>query len=707
MPDSSERDRQGFGSGGDLSEHRLTPLLAPRSIALVGASPKQSTPGNDMIVMLSRGGYVGEVFLINPAYPEIDGKKCYASFADLPQSVDLAILAVGNARLEATLKEAVKAGARAAVIFASCYLENDSTPPLTERIAAIAHAAAMPLCGGNCMGFYNDSARVWAAGFPAARTAPPGGITFISHAGSVFGAFAHNDPRYRFNLVVSAGQELATAAADYLDYALEQPETKVAGLFLETVRAPERFVRALEKAAARDVPVVVLKTGRTETSAALALSHSGAIAGNDAAYDALFDRYGVIRVDTLDELGATLLLFAQGRRAASGGLAVIQDSGGERGLVIDLAADLGVPFARIGAETVKRLGTRLEYGLEPVNPLDAWGTGHDFTNIFADCFTALIEDPDTALGIFFNDLRDGFYIHDGFAEATRRAASVTGKPVAYATNFSQVRHDRAAVALGDAGIPVMDGTVPGLLAARHMLAYRDFKNRGDDPPPHVKPSRDWRARLANGPMDEAEALALLADYGIPVVSASVVDDVEGAVAAARRIGFPVACKTAMTGRHHKSDVDGVRLGLTSEDAVRAAYADFSQRLGQRVSVAAMARPGVELALGFVNDAQFGPIVMVAAGGILIEVLRDARYALAPFGPATALRMLGRLKLRKLLDGFRGRPPANIEAAALAIARFSVLAAELADSIAELDVNPLIAGPEGVLAVDALVISKKE
>ena len=176
------------------------------------------------------------------------------------------------------------------------------------------------------MGFYNDAGGVWAAGFANLREPRPGHIAFISHAGSVFGAFAHNDPRFRFNLVVSAGQELVTTAAEYLDYALEQVSTRVVGLFLETVRAPRQFAAALAKAAERDIPVVVLKAGRTEASAALALSHSGAIAGNDAAYEALFDRHGVTRVDTLDELAATLLLFAQGRRAASGGLAVIQDT---------------------------------------------------------------------------------------------------------------------------------------------------------------------------------------------------------------------------------------------------------------------------------------------------------------------------------------------------------------------------------------------
>jgi acyl-CoA synthetase (NDP forming) len=689
-----------------VSEHPLSPLLAPRSIAFVGASPRPDTPGNDMLKMIERSGFAGAIYPINPNYREIEGRRCYGSFAELPEPVDLVVLGLANARLEAALAEAIRHRARAAVIFASCYLENDTSPPLTQRIAAMARAASMPICGGNGMGFYNDADGVWAAGFANLRERRPGHIAFISHAGSVFGAFAHNDPRFRFNLVVSAGQELVTTAADYLDYALEQDTTRVVGLFLETVRAPAPFVAALAKAAERDIPVVVLKVGRTEASAALALSHSGAIAGNDAAYQALFDRHGVTRVDTLDELAATLLLFAEGRRAAAGGLAAIQDSGGERELVIDLAAAHNVPFAKIGAPTVARLRERLEFGLEPVNPLDAWGTGRDFVEIFSDCFSALIDDPDTALGIFFNDLRDGFYVHDGFAEAALRARSRTAKPVAYATNFSAVRNDRIALRLSEAGVPVLDGTVPALLAARHLLARRDFRARAADPVPAAVPKRDRRARLAEGPLDEHDALSLLADYGIPTLPARIVESEEAAVAAARAIGFPAVCKTAMPGIAHKTEQRGVKLGLADEAAVRAAYADLAERLGPRVLVTRMAEPGVELALGLIDDPQFGPVVMVGAGGVLVELLRDARYGLAPFGPKTARRLLDGLGIRPLLDGMRGAPPTDIDAVALAIARFSVLAADLADVIGECDVNPLIAGPGGAVAVDALIIPKQ-
>jgi acyl-CoA synthetase (NDP forming) len=687
--------------------HRLAPLLAPRSVALVGASPKPNTPGNAMLRLLEAGGFTGDVVLVNPNYEEIDGRHCWPSLTAATGPVDLAVMSVANARLESALKDAVAAQAKAAVVFASCYLENDAATPLTERIAALARDAGMPLCGGNCMGFYNDAAGVWIGAFHSERQRRPGSITFISHAGSPYGALTHNDPRLRFNLAISAGQELATTIADYLDYAIEQPETRVIGLFIETVRDPAAFTAALEKAASREIPIVALKVARSEASAAMALSHSGAIAGDHASYRALFDRYGVIEVDTIDELASTLLLMAQPRRAAAGGLAVIQDSGGERELVIDLAADLGVPFAKLAPATVERLSRRLEHGLEPVNPLDAWGTGHDFIGIFADCFTAMLDDPDTALGVFFNDIRDDYYVHAGFAEAARQAFARTGKPVAYATNYTQVHHPESSVALTEQGIPVLDGTVPALKAVRHMMSYRDFLLRPADPPPVARPRLDWRKRLRDSaPLSEIDSLELLSDYGLPTVRAQAADSRTAALDAARAIGFPVVVKTAMPGILHKTEHSGVRLGLADEAAVADAYADFAARLGPRVLVAGMAPAGVELALGLKVDPQFGPLVMVAAGGVLIEILSDIRHALAPFGPATARRLIDGLRMRPLLDGVRGAPPADLTRLAEVVSQFSVMAADLAGELVEVDVNPVIAGPDGAYVVDGLVIPRR-
>jgi acyl-CoA synthetase (NDP forming) len=687
--------------------HRLQPLLAPRTIAFVGASPRENTAGRDMLRIIRRSGFDGQVYAINPKYDEVEGYPCLSGLDHLPEPVDLVVLSIANARLEETLRAATATGARAAVIFASGYLDRDRDPPLVARLAAIARAADMPVCGVNCMGYYNDDARVWICGFPSSRQPSPGHIALIAQSGSVFGALAHNDARLKFSLVVNPGNEIVTTAADYLDYALDQPSTRVVGLFLETVRDPKRFITALDKAQHRAIPVVVLKIGRTEESQRLAISHTGAIAGNDAAYEALFRRYGVVRVQTEDELAATLLLLGHDRRASPGGIATIHDSGGQREMLVDLAADLAVPFARIDERTKAKLTARLEYGLEAHNPLDAWGTGNDFIGIFSDCLQALADDPDTALAILFADVRDNYYLSDGYLEAVKTVAGRSAKPILIATHFSGVRHDDLVRRASEAGIPVLDGTVPALLAARHALEFRDA-TMPVGMPPSINPavSERWRRRLGEARvLDEAESLTLLSDYGLAVVVARRVGDAREMLAAAGALGYPVALKTAMPGIHHKSDVGGVRLGLADPDALVAAYTDMSSRLGPLAIVEPMAPAGVELALGLIGDPQFGTVVMIGAGGALIEVLDDARFGLAPFDVKTAQRLIDGLKLRPVLDGVRGRPPADMSALTEAIARFSVLAAELGDLLAEADVNPLIAGPAGAMAVDALIVPR--
>lgn len=692
-----------------MTDHRLAPLLAPRTIAFVGASGRRDTPGNDMLRTVRRGGFAGRAWGINPGYTEVEGFPFVPSLADLPEPPDLAVLSVRNERLEETLAAAIAAGARAAVIFASGYLVGDRDPPLAARLAAMAREAGMPICGGNCMGFYNDLDGTWICGFPSPRQRRPGSIALIAHSGSVFGALAHNDQRLQYALAVSPGQELVTGIADYMDYALDRPEVKVVGLFMETARDPAAFAAALAKAAERRVPVVVLKAGRTDAAAAAALTHTGALAGNDAGYQALFDRHGAIRVETLDELAASLMLFSNGRRAAPGRLVSIHDSGGERELIIDLADRVGVEFAPIGPDTRAAIAARLDPGLEAANPLDAWGTGADFARQFEACLDALLADPAAGLGVFCADIRDNYYLSEGFATAAIGAAAKTDKPVAFVTNYTQVNHRDLSLRLAEAGVPVLDGTVNALTAVRGAFAYRDFLARPADPAPELPGSPDERraaarARLARG-MDESGALALLAAYGIPVAEHAVVETEAHAVAAATRIGFPVVLKTAVPGILHKSDAGGVKLGLADAEAVRAAWADLAGRLGARATVARMIPPGVEISLGFVRDPQFGPLVSVGAGGVLIELLGDRRAALAPFGPATARRLLDGLALRRLLDGYRGAPAVDIDELAGIVARFSVLAADLDGLVAEMDVNPLVCGRD-IVAVDALAVPSR-
>lgn len=685
-------------------------MLEARSVAVVGASVREGSVGNQSVVELLEGGFDGRIVPVNPKYDEILGLPCVGSVAEIAEPVDLVILAISNALLEEQLRLAADAGAGSAVIFASGFEEpRDGVPPLTERLAAIARSHGMAVCGGNCMGFANLERRVRALGFYEPKDAPVGGVTFLSHSGSAFSAMIHNDRALGLNLAVSAGQEFVTTVADYLGYALELESTKAVGLFIETVRDPVGFRAALSRGNERDIPIVALKVGREERTRELVTAHSGALAGEDGAYEALFDAYGVSRVESLDEMADTLALFAAGRRAGPGGLASVHDSGGERALLVDAAASVGVPLAEISDETSKRMEALLDPGLPPVNPLDFWGTGRDSHEIITGCVRALLDDPAVAALAFSVDLTSEEHPEMGYIAMARETFSETGKPFAMLSNFSSgIDRSDAKLLEGD-GIPVLEGTLTGLAAFRHLFAYRDFRARV--PIAGVSPVSDevrgrWIGRLSTDePFDELEGLALLADYGIPVVETVQAETLEDAIAASERLGFPVAIKTAAPGVLHKSDVDGVRLGIDDPPSLEDAYGDLERVLGPQVSVSRMASPGVEIALGIVRDPQFGPLVLVGAGGVLVEVLKDRRLALSPLDAARARSMVDRLEVRPLLDGVRGQPPADVDALADAVVALSWLAHDLGDHLDALDANPIICGPMGCVAVDALVIPR--
>ena len=678
-------------------------MLEARSVAVVGASPKFDSPGNHMVKQLLVGGFSGEVAAVNPKYDEVEGIACYPSLREVPFVPDLVLLGVGNRRLEGQMEEAARCGARSVVVFASGLEDPPGDPPLTERLRSIAAEAGMAVCGANCMGFADIERGLRALAFEERADLEPGNVAWISHSGSAFTALLHAQRGIRFNLAVSTGQELVTTMADYMLYALERESTHVISLFLETIRAPEDFRLALEAAAERDIPVVALKVGRTPTSRRLVTAHSGALAGDDAAYEALFDTYGVARVGTLNEMADLVELLGAERRAAPGGLATILDSGGERAHLVDAAADLGIPLARPSEETLRKVAARLEPGLPAVNPLDAWGTDNDPYNIFLDCSRYLADDPDTGAFAYVVDLHSD-RAERGHAWAAERVWASTDKPFAVVCGVTSAIQESAATRLRSFGIPVLEDVTSGLRAFRYLLERRDASTLPPLSPPDPVPQetvRRWREFLVAGErLEEALALQLLADYGVPVARTAAATDLEGAVAAAGRLGYPVALKTTVAS--HKTELGGVTLGIGDEDALVAAYREMSSRLGPAVTVQEMVEPGVEMALGVVHDPQFGPLVMVAAGGVLIEMLDDRRLALPPLDEVRASRLIDRLAARPLLDGVRGAPPADVTALARALARLSSLAVDLGDLIGAIDVNPIVVGPHGCAAVDALV-----
>jgi acetate---CoA ligase (ADP-forming) len=681
----------------------LRAMLEARSVAVVGASSRFDSPGYHMMKQLIIGGFSGEVAAVNPKYEEVEGIACFPSLGEVPFIPDLVLLGVGNRRLEGQMEEAARCGARGVVVFASGLEDPPGDPPLTERLRSIAAEADMVVCGANCMGFADIEHGLRALAFEERADLEPGNVAWISHSGSAFSALLHAERGIRFNFAVSTGQELTTTMADYMLYALEHESTRVISLFLETVRDPERFRLALETAAERDVPIVALKVGRTPISRRLVTAHSGALAGDDAAYDALSDAYGVARVGTLNEMADLVELLGTGRRATPGGLAAILDSGGERAHLVDAAADVEVPLARPSEATLRDVSARLEPGLPAVNPLDAWGTDNDPYNIFLDCSRHLADDPDTGAFAYVVDLHSD-RAERGHAWAAERVWASTQKPFAVVCGITSAIQECAAARLRSSGVPVLEDVTSGLRAFLHLFERRDARRLPSlalpDPVPRETVQR-WREALAAGEgLGEARALEMLADYGVPVARTAAATGLQGVLAAAGRLGYPVALKTVATS--HKTELGGVTLGNRDEVALAAAYREMSSRLGPAVTVQEMVEPGVEMALGVVHDLQFGPLVMVAAGGMLIETLGDRRLALPPLDEVRASRLIDQLHARPLLDGVRGAPPADVNALARVLSRLSLLARDLGDLIGALDVNPVIVGPRGCVAVDALV-----
>lgn len=695
-----------MATGETATEHWMTPLLAPRSIALVGASEREGSVGRTMVEVLQAGGFGGAVHAVNPRYESVLGLPCVAGLADLPQAPDLAVLSVAAHRMEQTMADAIASGARSAVVFDPCFFEDDEAPLLLDRLKGLAREAAFPVCGGNGMGFINHDSRTWVS-FQEPLFAKAGGIAMYCHSGSVFALMLNGARRYRFNMVVSQGQEIGATAADYIDYAVEQPTTRVIGLFLEAVRDPDAFVAALEKAHAHDVPVVINKIARTEQSAALAMTHSGAIAGSDSAFRALCERHGVLLCDEIETMMSTLQLMSQERRPGPGRLGAATDSGGLREHLIDVADDMDVEFATLTQETTNALRETLAFGLEPVNPMDAAGPlNADFVERLNESAKVLACDPNVAVMAHELFIDDHFCFYPESIDYICNLPAVTGKPHLLVSSLGSADTGNTAERLEDAGVPMINGTRPMLAAVKNALAWRDYQERSNESPGEADDAviTRWRERLGTGAMDETQALAMLGAFGVSVAHSLVCETREAALQAAGKVGFPVVLKTAMPEIAHKSDVGGVVVGLTDEAALSEAYDTMSDALGPRVAVAAMAPRGVEIALGMVRDPQFGPMVMVGAGGVLVEVLDDRAFALAPFGVDHAHRLLDRLKIKRLLEGMRGAPPADVESLARAISRFSVMAAALGDAIAEMDINPIIAGPHGAIAVDALVVT---
>lgn len=693
-------------------EHRLDALLRPRSIAIVGASGREGSFGKQLRLSIESLGYAGEVFLINPKYEQIDGLPAYPSLAALPHPVDCVAMAIADKALPHNLELAAAAQARSALMFGRAYGAADDGRELMPTLSAIAQAGNMQLCGANCMGYVNLEDRLQMTGFPFSTLSEPGHVALVSHSGSTWSGIVGNLRQLRFNYAISAGQELVTGVADYIDFLVDQPSTRVICLVLETVRQPEAFLAALGRARTQGIAVIALKLGRSAQGQVFAQSHSGAMSGSADVYDAIFERHGVVSVRTLDELMDTAELFAAARRPHNGSIGLGCDSGGERQLIADVAEPLGLSFAPLSRATVTRLEGLLDPGIEVANPLDYWGDGND---IIADALLALASDEGVGTVVMATNIPDGQDFTNACTAALEKTYAGTSKPVVLMGNVANTMSPTECARYRAAGIPVLMGTETALRALRHYTRYHDrLAARAEHAPALAAPSvsaavtERWLKRLQQAAQTQTSVqdFDLLRDFGVSVPASLSTADLAQALDFANATGYPLVAKIDSPDIAHKSDMGGVILGIHNEDALREAFARL-QSIAPGPVLLQQQLQGSEWILGMKQDPQFGPTFTFGCGGIFVEILKDYTTLLPQDSVAQIRQKIQSLKAYSLLAGARGRAVTDAAKLAAVVHAFMRMGLALQSGVAEMEINPLLVDGHRIAAVDLLVIPLSE
>ncbi len=701
---------------------KLDPLVKPRSVAVVGATDRVG-PGRSIIESLGAIGFSGTIYPVNPKYQTVLNHVCYASLTDLPEAPDVVVFSIRKPLLGEQVRLAVKRGARAAVIYDSGFAElGEEGARQQAEIAGLCREAGMPVCGPNCMGILNPTARVTTYKQTVMDTnGLAGNVGFVSQSGSVCIAILSDLRRYGMSLSVSAGNEAVTRTVDYLEYLIDDPATKVIATFTETVREPERYVAALDRAADAGKPVVVLKVGRTERTQRAITSHTGGLAGESRVFSELLRAHRAIEVNDLDEMSEVLAVCQGARWPRGRGMSVITGSGGLAELILDNATAAGLELPPLSpadrAEAERVIGRITGDG----NPFDAWGNGDYAVNLphamsvvdKSDRIDAIVYCADTSNEGPLGDPRR--VLENVKMLAT--AAEGSSKPYYLMSSRPGVMNAQQAKALRAAGLVQIGGTRQGLGALDRVGRYM----MGQKPLRTVAGPR--RARLADllaaGParrtINEYDAKRLLAAFGVPVAREYRVTTADEATHAARALGYPVVLKALSDDIPHKTELGLVAVGLANDDDLARAFARLRGRLDRiepRPSDGAFllqefVADGIEVFAGISRDPDFGLSLAFGLGGIAVEVARDFALRMLPLREGDAAAMIAETRGAAMLGAIRGRPAADVASLAACLEALADFAHHNADTLDEVDLNPIKALPEGrgCVVVDALIVAR--
>lgn len=702
---------------------QLTRLFAPRSIAVVGVSNNPSAFGSvTWSNIVTKGGFAGAAYRVNARQDRIGDAPCYRSVADLPEAPDCVFVAVPRDAVEAVVGDCAERGAGGVVIFSSGFAETAQPQwvALQQRLLAIGREADLRLVGPNCVGYMNYGLGVIGTfGAASFKGAPrPGAIGLVSQSGAVGAALVqameHGVP---FSHLLTCGNACDVDVADQVAYLAEDPACRAIACVFEGMAEPARFLAAAEACARAGKPLVVHKLGTSARGAQAAVSHTGSVAGSQVAYRAAFERSGVVMVDEVEALIDTCSFFAKAPAPRARGVAVAAVSGGACIMLADQAEPLGIALPHPQPRTMAVLERLVPAFGSPGNPCDLTAQVLATPQHLSECFDALLADPQYGVLVVPHTfaypaatarialMADAAGRHGKLACSVWLTQHLEG-PGAEETEtnprvalFRSMRHCMAA------------------LAAWHWradwLAARQARLPRRSPARAADRAAALIARAQAATLTEREGKAVLAEYGVPVVSEVLARDADEAVAAQRAFGGAVAMKVESPDIAHKTEADAIRLGPRTEAEVREAFAIVIDNARRHrpdarihgVLMQPLVPKGTEVMIGARVDPQLGPMVVVGLGGILVELLGDAVARLAPVDVREAAAMLGALRGQRALQGFRGAPPVNIEALADIVARVSELIADQCERVIELDVNPLVCGADGMLAVDALIVRR--
>jgi acyl-CoA synthetase (NDP forming) len=696
-------------------------LLDPASVALVGAT-ERSLWSTILVGNFRACGYGGQVHLVHPRAAEAFGQRCYPNLEAIPGGVEHAYVMTGTAAAFDVIEDCGRAGVRNVTMLTSGFRETGPQGAALEaRLVARCRELDIEVQGPNCLGFVNYHTRVPAYALTLTPPLEPGSIALLSQSGAMLLQFHRLGQARGIGLAytVSIGNEAMLDAAAFLDLLLERPEVRVLGALLEGVRAPDRFLAVADRALAAGKPLVVYKVGGGEVTSRSVAAHTGSLAGADEVVDAAFRQHGVVRVHSLEELVETCALLAARGWPAGPRTAVITTSGGACGIIADQAVGSRVELPDFAPATRQRLAELLPDFGTPQNPLDTTGVIVDQPALLGDCVDAVAAEGGYDALLVNSDLpRDPGPNPQVTERRVSGLAEALGRTPIFSTVASSSAMDPSPYGrelMAKHGLHVAAGLTMGVRALHHAIGYGQARARASGRRPKADAVREppFLVEGWSGVVPELEAKRLLAEYGLHAPRDRLALDAGQAVEIADDIGYPVVLKVQSPDIAHRSDVGGVRLGVRGADEVRAAWPEVmaavrSHRPDARIDgllVAEQVDAVVELIAGLKVDEVFGPVVVAGAGGIFVEVLRDVALRLPPLDQEEARAMLEELRVAPLLHGARGRPPADVDAAAAALACLGELALDLGPRLRALDVNPLLVLPEGrgVLAADALVV----